>query len=89
MLRNKTKTKITDLDLQRCCLTPESISVLAKTIQSNIKLKTINLTHNGICDESALKLLQAVKLNQNVIKLKLDMNPAALTMINEIEFITS
>ena len=61
------------------------------TIETSIffvKIKTINLTHNGISDESALKLLQAIKLNPNVTRIKLDMNPAALTIINEIETIT-
>jgi len=59
--------------------------VLAKIIACKYRFRSLNLKSNGVGDESAQQLLSAVKLNPFITKIKLDMNPAASSMISEIE----
>ena len=59
--------------------------MIAKLIPTKFKLESLNLKSNGVGDSSAYKLLQAVKVNPYLTKIRLDMNPAASAVIAEIE----
>lgn len=59
--------------------------VVAKLIQAKFKVETLNLKSNGVGDESARRLLAAVKANPHIKSIKLDMNPAASSVIVQIE----
>ena len=76
---------VTDIDLTRCGLTFESFKYIAKLIAKNYVMKSIVLKSNGLQDDSASELLTAVKQNKHITRCKLDMNPAASLLINEIE----
>lgn len=81
----KRNCSLEELDLQKCGMTQESLVVIAKLIQTKFKVETLNLKSNGVGDESARKLLAAIKVNPNILKVRLDMNPAASSVIAQIE----
>lgn len=76
---------VTDIDLTRCGLTFESFKHIAKLIAKNYVIKSIVLKSNGLQDDSASELLAAVNQNKHITRCKLDMNPAASLLINQIE----
>ena len=87
MIKRKYQHFLSELDLQKCGLTNDSLLVLSKLIASKFKLRILNLKNNGVGDDSAHQILSAVKQNTYITKIKLDMNPAASAMIGEIEVV--
>lgn len=81
----KGQPKLTELNLQNCGLTKESIKYLVRLLTQKFKLHSLNLKSNGVCDESAQMLLGAIKANPTITKLKLDLNPVGTLVSSDIE----
>lgn len=66
---------LTEIELQRCGLTTETIKPLCTLLALKYKLRSMNLSNNGVTDEGARELLSAIKENPFLIKFKMELNP--------------
>ena len=82
---NKAGSKLVELDLQRCSLSSESIDPLVLLVARKYKLRILNLRDNGISDEGASAFLSALKLNPYLTKVSMELNPARLHIVRDIE----
>lgn len=58
---------------------------MSQLLASKYKLKSLNLSHNGIEDDGTRDLLQGVQLNPYLVKFKMELNPSRSALVRDIE----
>ncbi len=78
-----------ELDLSKCSLKCESVKPIAELIQSQSKIKSLNLSNNNISDLGARLLLTALQQNKFLTKFRIDLNPIRILINREIDLCLS
>jgi len=76
LIDNKKECKLIDLDLAKCNINSDSAKPIIRLMNSNYKLRHINLKDNVIKDDAATEMLSALlNYNSYVTRCNLDFNP--------------
>lgn len=89
LIDNKKECKLIDLDLAKCNINSDCAQPIIRLMNSNYKLRHLNLKDNVIKDDVATEMLGALlNFNSYVTRCNLEFNPIRHHTMKEIEAIT-